>query len=155
MIDRLRHSGFKRMQVVVCLAAVLLVVLAGTGDFVLCFGEDGHIAFEAAHDVPCEPRTSRNGESSAPDGRSEIGTQRYSCFDVPITAHNLSIELYHQAGPGKIDNGKYAVSSTSVLPASCGATSAAAGMLFETLHRKSPPPLRQALGSLHAVVLII
>lgn len=154
MINRLRHSGLRSMQVAVCLAAVLLVVLAGTGDFVLCVGEDGHIAFEAAHDAPCGSRTGGHKESSAPDGRCEIGTQRSSCFDIPIAVNNLYMELYHRSGSGKIDDRKHAVSSVSLPPASCAAASSAAGM-FETGHRKSPPPPRQALGSLHTVVLII
>lgn len=154
MINGLRHSGFKRIQVAVCLAAVTLLVVAGTGDFVLCFGEDGHVAFEAAHDAPCGSHGNGHGESSAPDGRSEFGTRRNSCFDIPITAHNLSTELYHQASPVKIDNRKYAVSSIFVPPASSGAVSAGAG-IFETIHRKAPPPLRQALGSLCTVVLLI
>ncbi len=153
MIKKIDRFGLKRVQVMVSLAALILVVLAGTGDFVLCFGEDGHLAFEAAHGAPCGSRAGGSKEPSAPDGRSEIGTQRHSCFDIPITLNNLYMELYHRSAPGKINDRKHAVSSTSLPPASCAAASAAG--MFETIHRKSPPPLRQALGSLHAVVLII
>ena len=78
----------KIRQNVLCLGLVVygLSVVLGSVDTVICYGADGHVAIEAAHDRCCA--NSCQGSTGAParsDHDDSISRCQDCCTDIPIT----------------------------------------------------------------------
>jgi hypothetical protein len=154
MNNSVRHSGWGTFKITMCLTAIMMVVLGGAGDFVLCIGEDGHIAFEVAHSDPCGSRGEGSGEGSPPHADQSILKVEYTtCFDIPITVHSTIQHAYHKSLTGDDDGRGRVPASARILDAILDIASGCAGVNGELL--QSSQPVRQSLLAHHTTVLLI
>lgn len=136
-------------KVMPCLMACLCAVIAGTGNFVLCLGENGHIAIEFAHNDPCHSSRGHAEESSMEPHRGISDEHCCSCFDIPITVEDID-ELHFGSNFSKTaDLLDYGLAHS--MPAPAGSK---LGRPTGLLHRYLLP-FSSLHGSLSTTVLLI
>ena len=154
MISAKRHNGISRLEVVVMLVAFLPALLSGAGDFVLCFGEGGHVAIEFAHHDPCFPHRDDASEGSAghaaPDDFDELNS---TCFDIPIAIDGSFAQVYDAPQSGGGDDRGAAYGELHALPRSSDTASERAAACGEDF--RAPPSIPQSLLAHHTTVLLI
>jgi hypothetical protein len=82
----------------------LTVAFSGAHGLVLCFGADGHVAFEIAHEGHCEDAHQEHGHDEQAGPRLLTGSDPECCppcTDVPLSSDQMSqavLKVKHGAG---------------------------------------------------------
>jgi hypothetical protein len=102
------------------LVAYGLSVVLGSVDAVICYGADGHVAIEAAHDRCCADSCQGAGTGGVQGDREySIGLNQDCCTDIPIAdgkANKCTVNSDKDSCAKVLVNLEPAVSSLQLLP---------------------------------------